>query len=105
MVDAAFGRSALQCARDQWLQGQVHYHWHNAQRMHHIDYGLERLAKVLLWFVLAFAFVAVVLELLPHRLPEVWASRVERLHALAVVLSAGAAALPAFITALGGIMF
>jgi hypothetical protein len=95
----------LERARDEWVQGQLRYHTAHAQRMHAIDDGLERLAKGLLWLVLGCAIIAVVLELLPKWGPEQWANGATRLHPLAIGLGAVAAAVPAFIAALGGIMF
>jgi hypothetical protein len=47
----------------------------------------------------------VALELLPHYVPADWSERLAPLHPLAILFGAGAAALPAFIAALGGIMF
>jgi len=92
-LDATVARTAVERAASEWLQGQRRYHYDNAVKMHAIDDGLERLAQILLWIVLACAGVALLLEGL------------HRLHTLAIVLGTCAAALPAFIAALGGIMF
>jgi hypothetical protein len=104
-LDAAAARAVLDEARSDWLQGQRRYHWNNVLSMHGVENGLERLAKILLWIVLVCAGVAVLLEALPHLLPTPWADRVADLHRVAIVLGAASAALPAFIAALGGIMF
>jgi hypothetical protein len=95
-VDAA--RVALERARSEWLQGQVLYHRDHARRMHGLDEGLERLAKILLWTVLALAVLAFVLKLL-------YLGGIVDAGQVPFLLGAGAAMLPAFIAALGGIMF
>jgi hypothetical protein len=95
VLDASVARMALERAESEWLQGQRRYHYDNAVRMHAIDDGLEHLAQILVWIVLACAGVAFVLEIF----------EIHRLHAVAVVLGTCAAALPAFVAALGGIMF
>jgi hypothetical protein len=94
-LDARLARTALERAASEWLQGQRRYHYDNAVRMHAIDDGLEHLAQILVWIVLACAGVAFVLEIF----------EIHRLHAAAIVLSTCAAALPAFVAALGGIIF
>lgn len=100
-LDAAHVNQGLKLAADQWLQGQIDYHWGNAEKMHWLEAGLEKVAKGLLWIVLGCASVAVLLELALHfhlvegRFYEV----------TVVVLGAVAAAVPAFIAAIGGILF
>jgi hypothetical protein len=73
--------------------------------MHSIDDGLERLGKILLWTVLACAVLALLIEVLPHLTGGGIAETLKYLHPLAILLGAMAAGLPAFIAALGGIMF
>jgi hypothetical protein len=122
-LDGDVARSALERARSEWLQGQVLYHWSNARRMHALDEGLERLAKLLLWTVLGLAAVALVLKLLYQLhsglagaagelgstaalvLSVLERSRIGEIGQLPFLLGAGAASLPAFIAALAGIMF
>jgi hypothetical protein len=94
-LDAGVARAALERAASEWLQGQRRYHYDNAVRMHAIDAGLEHLAQILVWIVLGCAGLALVLEVF----------EIHRLHAAAIVLGTCAAALPAFVAALGGIMF
>jgi hypothetical protein len=90
--------AALTRAREEWLQGQIHYHWSNAESMHRLESGLERIAGGLIWAVIVFVIFAVFLELLEPRLGET-------VHFLAVVFGALAAALPAAIAAAAGILF
>ncbi|MCC5857600.1 MAG: hypothetical protein JJT90_05565 [Ectothiorhodospiraceae bacterium] len=104
-LDNALVRTALERARSEWLEGQVLYHRKNATRMHAIDEGLERLAKGLLWTVLIFAVGAFLLKLL-YQLGLVDGARFPfLLGQFPFLLGAGTAILPAFIAALGGIMF
>jgi len=92
----SYGRSdaiqALERAASQWVQGQIRYHWENGQKMYWIENGLERIGKKLLWIILVCACAALGLEMFHHLRP------------LAILLGALAAALPAFIAALGGIV-
>ena len=92
-TDGGHIRATLERARSEWLQGQLLYHRNNAQRMHAVDEGLERLAKGLLWAVLLLATGALALKLFT------------KLPTLPYLMGAGTAVLPAFIAALGGIMF
>jgi hypothetical protein len=99
-LDTAAITSVAHRARSEWLQGQLAYHERNATRMHSLDHGLERLAKLLLWIVLASAIIAFLLKALP--LPYEWR---EPARLATIILGALSAALPAFIAALAGIMF
>jgi hypothetical protein len=95
--------AALERVRDEWVRGQIRYHWSTALRMHGVDRGLERLAKGLLVVVLLFAVIALTIEVLARTGGgPPW---ITELHGTAILLGAGAAALPALIAALGGIMF
>ncbi len=98
-------RRALTQARDEWLSDQRAYHARAAQSNHAIENGLERIGKFLLYAVLGCAVAAFGLELGErwwHPLPS-WLEG--RLPGAIVILTALAAALPAFIAAIGGIIF
>ncbi|HYR29327.1 MAG TPA: hypothetical protein VEU30_12730, partial [Thermoanaerobaculia bacterium] len=92
-ITASFAMAALRRAKDEWIAGQVLYHWKNAVRMRVLDEGLERLAKALLWIVLVAAFIACALELSGDHGP------------VPLLLGTAAAVLPAFIAGLSGIAF
>lgn len=104
-LDRAAVRHALERASTEWVQGQLVYHWTNAQRMHAIDDGLERFAKRLLWFVLGCASVAFLLQVLKSYGPQSWRHALVAVPAPAVAIGWLAAALPALVTALTGVMF
>ena len=113
---------ALRDGATVWLESQRAYHWEAAQRHHQIENGLERLAKGLLIFVLASAVAALALEL-HHGLSHAHTVHggAHNTHAAleeappgfpaallqpaVVVLTGLAAALPAFIAALTGVIF
>lgn len=100
-LDQPHTTKVLALAAAEWLQGQIRYHRGNAEKMHWLEDGLEHLAKRLLWIVLGCASVAVLLEMGLHL--HFIAGRFHEV--VTVILGAVAAALPAFIAALGGILF
>ncbi len=95
-LDSSAAQVVVRSAQTEWIDLQIRYHEENGRDMHALHQGLEHLGKLLLWIVLACAGVALILELRPHPGP---------LHTLAVILGALAAAVPAFIAALVGIVF
>lgn len=98
-MDSALARRTLEAARTKWVEGQITYHWDTAERMHALESGLENLAKRLLWCVLAYAAIALGAEIIHHVYVIEWA------RVTAIVVGSLAAAIPAFIAAIGGIMF
>jgi hypothetical protein len=94
-LDHATAKSVVDDALPNWIDKQIGYHAGNAHRMHALENGLENLGKTLLWTVLVCAICATALELRFEKGP--W-------HILSIVLGALAAALPAFIAALSGIV-
>lgn len=114
-------RQALRRSVLFWLAGQRRYHRKNAAEMHHIENGLENLAKWLLRTVLAFALVALAIKVCHHPTSWLWElfnrdhsgtveCRSEEGHIsvstiIALLLGAGCACIPALIASLNGIMF
>jgi len=94
-LDQGKAGTTLKLALTQWIDDQIAYHERNARQMHRLERGLETLGKGLLWTVLTAAIIAVGLELWMHA---------KYFHGMSIVLSALAAALPAFIAALAGIL-
>jgi hypothetical protein len=99
-LDTDAARDALDRSRNEWLQGQILYHWKTARQMHEIDDGLEHLSTRLLHIVFGCAAAALAFEI------GTWAgNKWAFLHWGAIALGAAAATLPAAIASLGGIMF
>jgi len=95
-------KEALRSAADDWVEGQINYHRSNAIKMHRLERGLERLGGIMLGAVLLSAAVAVGVE---GAASWDWISHSSWAGDFGVLLGALAAILPAFIAAIGGILF